>query len=44
METSDKLFYEAPTIRVIEVKSETSILQASGDPQYRGFGNEVTLN
>ena len=43
METPDKLFYEAPTTLVIEVKSEASILQVSGDPQYRGFGNEVTL-
>ena len=44
METADKLFYKAPSTLVIEVKSEASILQVSGEPQFHGFGNEELLS
>ena len=45
MAASKKLFYEAPSVLVIEVRSEGLICNSGDpqDPQYTGFGREVTM-
>lgn len=42
MKRNIKIFYEAPTVRVLEIKQE-GIICVSGDPEYNGFGDEEEM-
>ena len=43
MVTSNKEFYETPSMLIFEVKSE-GVICASGDPLYDGLGDEEDMD
>ncbi len=44
MNKSDRLFYESPELRIVELKNECAILNTSGDFQNRDNYNMDSTN